>query len=68
MGASWGTPGPTRLPRFLRRRETEQRRVDAFLAVIRATAPAGTLLEIEPPTAALPMTLVTLLVPARGER
>lgn len=68
MSARWGDAGSTpRLPRMLRRRAArrEQQRVEAFLAAIRATAPEGTLVDIDPPTVALPMLLVTLLVPVR---
>ena len=75
-----------RLSRSLRRRAAERRRVDEFLAAIRATAPVpevettrpirlprveplttplGTvwrLVEPEPPTNALPLSLVRLMV------
>lgn len=65
MGTTWGGSAPFRLPAVLRRRRAERMRVEAFLAAIRATAPEGTIVEVEPPTNALPMHLVTLLVPVR---
>jgi hypothetical protein len=48
-----------------RRRRAETARVDAFVAAIRATAPAGTVRDCAADdTAPLPMSLVRLLVPA----
>jgi len=49
-----------RLPRMLRRREAERRRVEAFVAAIRATAPAT------PARATIPVPRVQLIDTPRG--
>lgn len=59
--------GALRAPRFLRRREVERRRVDAFVAAIRATAPA-TVAPVRPVPApsTAPLPRVELVVGSAG--
>ena len=75
MGARWADDGPRRLPKILRRREAERRRVEAFVAAIRfssacvpacdhAPAPRPPAPRA-PETVEIPVALVRLLVSPR---